>query len=148
MEDAGRSFEAQSFFSGNLGNSALGCEVAVQNDEVPFRFDRVVEIAHDFLTVRIVRNVSQIFCDRLTRDSHAITVQQTMIEQAKQEIEQREEQLKQIVEIFNRLKNDPPKNRIQIVTVADESGVNSESDSIFKSLIIGGGAQSDFVVGA
>ncbi len=81
IEDAGAAGELFAFLAGDFADAAHGREVAVEDDEMARRLDRVVEAVDDVLVLRVGLHVLEIFRDGPAGDGHAVAVEQALIEQ-------------------------------------------------------------------
>ena len=74
LEHARPAAEARAFFAADFRHCSLGREVAVEDDEMPGRFDRIVQWPDDRLARGIRRGVAHVFRERLACDRQAIAV--------------------------------------------------------------------------
>mmetsp|Transcript_23572 Transcript_23572/g.69995 ORF Transcript_23572/g.69995 Transcript_23572/m.69995 type:complete len:327 (-) Transcript_23572:1233-2213(-) len=80
VEAARRPAEPDPLLARDLPHGALGRQVALENGDVPRRLDRLRDGVDDVLPLRQRRKVGDVLGDGLAGDSHAIAVQQALLQ--------------------------------------------------------------------
>ena len=81
FKDPGLPLELEAFFSGNLGDRSPWGKIALEDNKVALRFNRVGDLADDLLSLGVGFEGGEVLAKGLARDGHAVAVEESCCKQ-------------------------------------------------------------------